>query len=107
MEGARKLELGTDEIEGIDAGIRTIVDLLRLNGVETFESCEGGPGHCFHEPTVRFFGGRAEGFRAVSLALQNGLQVSALRRYWQIDDGELTGPHWEMTFDSPAALQAV
>jgi hypothetical protein len=27
-------------------------------GVETIESCEGGPGHAFPEPTVRLAGGK-------------------------------------------------
>ena len=31
-------------------------------GIETFESCPGGPGHAYAEPTVRFYGDRSEGF---------------------------------------------
>lgn len=38
----------------LDDGIREIVIVLVKNGVETFESCEGGPGHAFPEATVRF-----------------------------------------------------
>ena len=72
--------------------------VLWENGVETFESCEGGNGHPFPEPTVRFHGGQAEGFRALSIAIQHGLKVSALRRYYAVIDGEPHGPHWEMTF---------
>jgi len=45
-----------------------VVEVLMRNGVETFESCEGGEGHAFHEPTVRFHGSHAEGFRALSIA---------------------------------------
>jgi hypothetical protein len=82
----------------IDAGIRRAVKVLWENGVETTESCEGGRGHSFAEPTVRFFGGQAEGFRALGIALQHGLKVAELRRYWSIQDGEPVGPHWEMTF---------
>lgn len=82
----------------IDAGIRRAVKVLCENGVETTESCEGGKGHSFAEPTVRFLGGQAEGFRALGIALQHGLKVAALRRYWAIHDGEPVGPHWEMTF---------
>lgn len=83
---------------GLDKRIAPIVRLLAENGVETFESCEGGPGHAFFEPTVRFYGGRPEGFRALSVALQHGLKVCELRRYWRIEDGEPVGPSWEMTF---------
>lgn len=82
----------------VDAGIARYVEVLMTNGVETFESCEGGTGHPFYEPTVRFFGGQAEGFRALGIAMQNGLPVSFLRRYWTILDGEPVGPQWEMTF---------
>ena len=82
----------------IDAGIRREVRILWDNGVETTESCEGGRGHSFHEPTVRFCGGQAEGFRALGIALQHGLKVAELRRYWSIEDGEPVGPYWEMTF---------
>ena len=82
----------------IDAGIRRAVKALHDGGIETFESCEGGKGHPFFEPTVRFHGGREEGFRALAVALQCGLHVSELRRYYVIQAGEPVGPHWEMTF---------
>jgi len=82
----------------LDPEIKPYVQLLRKHGVETFESCQGGNGHAYPEPTIRFHGGRAEGFRALAVAQQHGLPVSAIRRIWTIDDGEPTGPHWEMTF---------
>jgi hypothetical protein len=83
----------------LDPGIKHAVETLRAGGIETFESCEGGEGHCYPEPTVRFHGGRGEGFRAIAVALQHALPVSCLRRIWTVNDGEPTGPHWEMTFD--------
>ncbi len=86
------------ELEALDQGIRPAVQILVANGVETFESCEDGKGHAFHEPTVRFQGTHAEGFRALAIALQHGLRVCELRRYYSIEDGEPVGPHWEMTF---------
>src|ERR1700678_1197958 len=70
-----------------DPGIAREVRILSENGIETFESCEGGEGHAFPEPTIRFFGGRSEGFRALAIAHQHGLKVSELRRYWDIIDG--------------------
>jgi hypothetical protein len=82
----------------LDSGIRNAVEVLASAGVETFESCEGGDGHAYLEPTVRFHGGRPEGLRALSVAMQAGLRVSALRRVWPIQDGEPIGPWWEMTF---------
>ena len=84
----------------IDAGIAHAVAILQRAGVETFESCEGGPGHAFTEPTIRFHGYREEGFRALAAAMAAGLPVAALRRYWDVIDGEASGPHWEMIFHS-------
>lgn len=82
----------------VDQGIAHQVRVLWENGIETFESCEGGSGHPFPEPTIRFHGGQPEGFRALAIARQNGLKVAELRRYWTIIDGEPVGPSWEMTF---------
>ena len=87
----------------LDAGIRDVVRVLIEAGVETFESCEGGHGHAFAAPTVRFHGYRDEGLRALAVAQQHGLRVATLRRYWEVIDGELTGPHWEMVLVSPQA----
>lgn len=82
----------------LDARIAPVVIALRLAGVETFESCEGGVGHAYPEPTVRFHGNQPEGFRALAAAMEAGLKVAALRRVWPILDKEPTGPWWEMTF---------
>ncbi len=83
----------------LDSGIANSVQILAESGVETFESCQGGDGHAFPEPTVRFHGHRSEGFRALSVALERGLSVHTLRRIWTIDDGEPTGPYWELVFN--------
>ncbi len=85
----------------LDEDIREIVITLVASGIETFESCEGGRGHSFPEPTVRFEGGSSEGLRALSVALENGLPVARLRRTWGIIDGTIHGPWWEMTFWPP------
>jgi len=82
----------------LDWEISYAVKLLRDSDVETFESCGGGKGHSFQEPTIRFFGDRGEGLRATSIMLRYGLPISAVRRYWSIVNGEPTGPHWEITF---------
>jgi hypothetical protein len=84
--------------KAIDPGIRKAVKILFENGIETFESCEGGAGHAFFEPTIRFHGSHGTGLRAVSIAMQYGLRVNELRRYYTVLDGELVGPSWELTF---------
>ena len=86
----------------LDLGIAHYVNVLENMGVETFESCEGGGGHAFPVPTIRFHGNHAEGYRALSIALTAGLPVFDLRRSWPIIDGELTGPYWELTFRNKA-----
>lgn len=82
----------------LDPGIESAVDALVAAGIATYESCEGGPGHAFAEPTVRFRGDHAEALRAVAAAIDHGLPVNALRRVWGITHGELDGPWWEVTF---------
>ncbi len=82
----------------LDEGIRLAVECLRGVGIETFESCQGGEGHAYPEPTIRFHGDRSEGFRGLAVALRAGLGVQAMRRIWPIIDGEPTGPWWEFVF---------
>jgi hypothetical protein len=86
----------------LDKGIEHEVEILAEGGIETYESCQGGPGHSYLEPAVRFYGERSEGFKALAIALQNDLKPSVLRRIWTIIDGEPVGPHWEMTFYHPS-----
>jgi hypothetical protein len=82
----------------LDEGIRQEVVILSANGVETFESCEGGDGHSFPEPTIRFHGTKAAGLHAVAVAMVHGLGVKDLRRVYNVEGGELVGPTWELTF---------
>jgi hypothetical protein len=86
----------------LDPRIAAYVKTLRENGVETFESCESGPGHAFPEPTIRFHGKRPEGLRALAVAQTYGMPIGELRRSWPIIDGEPTGPYWELTFYLPS-----
>lgn len=92
--------------DDLDPGIAPYVLALVRAGIHTVESCEGGEGHCFPEPTVVFSGQRDEGFRALAVALQLGFPVSSLRRAWPVIDGEPTGPYWELAFYFPAALRS-
>jgi hypothetical protein len=86
----------------LDPGIARAVQTLNEAGIETYESCEGGPGHAYPVPTVRFHGERSEGFRAIAVAMATGLRVSELRRVWSVVDGEPNGPTWELTFAAGA-----
>ena len=94
-----------DWLASLDPGIAPYVDVLDAAGIATYESCEGGHdrGHSYPEPAIRFYGDRAEGFRALAVAVQHGLPVRAIRRFWSVDrHGEPEGPHWEMAFWEPA-----
>jgi hypothetical protein len=92
-------DLTIEEFEPpLDPGIRGYVEVLRSVGIETFESCQGGEGHCYPVPTVRFHGHRGEGFRALAVALERHWPASDLRRVWPVYDREPTGPYWELTF---------
>lgn len=82
----------------LDSGIEPYVTILASAGIETYESCQGGEGHSYTEPTVRFYGSHAEGFRALSVALQHNLPVASLKRLWTVEDGEPVGPTWELVF---------
>ena len=87
-----------ESVEGLDAGIAEYVRILNAAGVETYESCQGGQGHNYAEPAVRFHGNHAEGYRALAVALECQLPVSVLSRFWSIQDGEPVGPSWQLTF---------
>jgi len=70
----------------LDAGIRLAVKRLQAGGIETFESCEGGVGHSYTEPTVAFHGTSEAGWRAVAICLASGLPILALRPVWYVLD---------------------
>ena len=82
----------------LDAGIRHAVLILRRAGVETFESCEGGPGHAFEVPTVKFAGNAWAGYKACAVAMEHGLPVRRVQRVWGMVDGQIEGPWWELVF---------
>lgn len=92
------MKLDPIDYDNLDIGIRRWVNLLRDGGMETFESCQGGEGHAFLEPTIRFHGEYGDGFRAYAITRTHALPVAELRRVWREEDCELKGPHWEIVF---------
>jgi hypothetical protein len=88
--------------KGLDPGIREAVERLQTEGIETFESCEEGPGHAYPEPTIRFYGRPEAGWRALAICFDYRLPVVCLRRIWDVlDTNQPTGPYWEITFRRP------
>ena len=96
---SREVPMSTETFDPpLDKETERAVRILRKWGIETIASCSGGEGHPYSEPTIRFDGDRSEGFKALAIALQHALPVHALKRTWTIEDGEPTGPCWELIF---------
>lgn len=82
----------------VDLGIVRAVKILSDAGFATFESCEGGPGHSYPEPTVRFHGTSSCGWKALGELMTYDLPIRRLSRTWTLDGVEPSGPYWEVTF---------
>jgi hypothetical protein len=82
----------------IDPGILREVEILDRNGVETFESCQGGDGHAFRFPSVRFHGDDAAGWHALAVCFDHGLDVMTLYREWPVSGHIPNGPYWVIEF---------
>jgi hypothetical protein len=90
--------LTAEQMDSLDEGICGIVKILDAAGVETFESCQGGPGHSMPEPTVRFHGTIAAGWRALGVCFDNGLSVLSIGQYWDVNENQPSGPYWQIVF---------
>lgn len=89
----------------VDDGIARAVRILWGAGIQTYESCEGGPGHSARDPFVRFFGTHGTGYRALGIAMEWGLPVVRLNYSHHVVDGEVDGPFCELVFLKTDALQ--
>lgn len=91
-------------VTGCDPGIAGWVNLLRFHGIETVQSCEGGEGHSYREPTIDFLGDPHEGHYVVSLALRVGtfdrLRPWRLSRTWHLSTGEPDELIWQLVLRS-------
>ena len=92
----------------IDPLIRPAVKILNEHGFKTFESCQGGEGHAFLEPTIRFEGSEFDLIRAYEICELHGLPVMEVRRVYRktpihIDDNTPSvrqiGETWDKPFD--------
>lgn len=82
----------------LDLGIVEVVKALMDAGLKTSESCEGGEGHTYRDPTVSLVGGPADGWKALAVCKDLRLPIRSLQRVWQIYGGEPSGPWWYLTF---------
>jgi hypothetical protein len=127
-EKGQKHEAEKEFYDELDPGIRRHVRILRDNGVRTCQSCQGGRGYAYPQPTVDFFWdwGRevksanvivpksalieswndlvGVGLRAVEIAAHYGLEPAYLRHEWREEDGELVEPTWALDFGPPRSI---
>lgn len=82
----------------LDPGIAAAVHALNDAGIETFTSCEGGEGHAFPEPTVRFYGDADNARKAARIVFSADTKPHELRRVWALAFGYPHAPLWELVF---------
>lgn len=89
-----------EDYGGLDAGIRFAVRVLHAAGFETCQSCQGGEGHAYPEPSIEMVatGDDARGFGALDALRQYGLPVSAVAIVWNIANGHPFEKLWRITF---------
>jgi hypothetical protein len=87
-----------DRDSPVDLGIVRAVKILRDAGFTTMESCQGGEGHSYPEPTIVFCGGPATGWKAIGELMTYGLPIRRFGEMWSMTYGHPTGPNWYVTF---------
>jgi hypothetical protein len=89
--------------ESLDSGIAEAVAILDWHGIETCQSCQGGLGHSYPEPTVDFIGDAGAGMRALGIATMYALPVVELRQKWRVEHGRPVEMVWQLVFDDRGA----
>lgn len=86
--------------QDLDAGIRLAVRVLHAAGIETCQSCQGGPGHPRDLPSVDMVanGEDAIGFRALAALADYGLKVADVAIVWNIRNFLPYEKLWRVTF---------
>lgn len=85
----------------LDPGIRFAVRVLHAaGGIETCQSCQGGKGHSYEQPTIDMLcGGRdAKGFLALAALVDYGLPVADIAIVWRVANGLPYEKLWRVTF---------
>lgn len=86
--------------KGLDPGIRFAVRVLHAAGLDTCQSCQGGKGHPYDQPTVEMVatGDDARGFGALAALHSYGLPVADIAIRWPIRHGLPYEKLWTITF---------
>lgn len=89
-----------DWYQTLDTGIRFAVRVLHANGFETCQSCQGGKGHAYGQPTVDMVATAddAQGFGALAALQSYGLPVDSISIFWNICNGLPYEKLWRITF---------
>lgn len=93
--------------EHVDEGIREIVEVLNKHGFDTWESCEGGEGHCCDKPMIRFRGNEFDLIRAFRLCENYGFDLLQANRVYgmtEIATGDISEsecPNGKLVWDAP------
>lgn len=91
---------------GLDAGIRFAVRVLHAQGLETCQSCQGGPdperperGHAYDRPTVDLPASVDDcvGFEALAALHAYGLNVRDVSLLWTVNNGLPNEKIWRIT----------
>jgi hypothetical protein len=94
-------EFARGEHKPLDASIHDAVLIMRGAGIEPFESHEGEPGQAFDMPTIKFRGNALAGYKAL---MDNGFAVWSVKHVWEVANGQLEGPWWEIVLHSTGKL---
>lgn len=94
--------------QNLDEGIRFAVLVLHAAGIETCQSCQGGEGHAYHEPTVDLVAGHGDawGFKALAALEDYGVSVRSVSLVWNISRGLPYEKLWRLVLNRPAKDRA-
>lgn len=101
MRAPRRDEIWPEKsYQSLDRGIRFVVRVLHAAGFETCQSCQGGKGHAYYEPTVDLIalGDDATGFGALEALQSYGLPVAQVAIVWRVCNGLPHEKLWRITF---------
>ena len=81
----------------LKANIDNAARTMHRAGIDVFESHEGESGQAFDGPAIKFRGNALAGYKAL---MDNGFAVSRVKHVWEVANGQLEGPWWEIVLHS-------
>lgn len=96
----RDMMASEDWYQKLDKGIRFAVRVLHAAGFETCQSCQGGEGHAYDQPTVEMVstGDDSQGFGALAELQAYGLPIADISIRWPVRNGLPYERLWCITF---------